>query len=200
MKNNIGKIFLGVCLILSFFFGRKCGIDSVDIPKYKSEIIVTHDTIWPDTVKIREAGKIVRKHDTILYPVEIPIDSLKLRAFFQKRAYENVYRNEDTEFTVSDTVIGYLIGQRAFYRLFKPTSIVNSSVTTVTPQDTVIKAPKWQLKGGIAVNAKNQFLTLDLEKNKNTYGIGIDPIHKIKGTNIPELQVRYSRTLFKSKK
>lgn len=194
MKDKFQYIFIAGVLIGMFFLGRSCGISSVDIPKIKVENTVTHDTIWPDTAKV-EVPKPYPVHDTveILQPYEIPLDTLKLRAFFQKRHYERSYKSKDVEVIVDDTIVGYLFDQKVSYKLFKPLSIVNSTLTSIKYQDTVIKAPKWEFKGGIDLTPKNMYVGVDLEVNKDQYGVAYDPFNK-------QFKVLYRRTLFRSKK
>lgn len=194
MKDKFQYIFIIGVIIGIFFLGRSCGVSSVDVPNIKSEKIMIHDTIWPDTMKV-EVPKPYPIHDTvqIIETYEIPLDTLKLRGFFQKRHYERSYRSKDVEISVDDTIVGYLLNQKASYRLFKPLSIVNSTVTSVKYQDTIIKAPKWEFKGGIDLTPKNIYLGIDLEVNRDQYGVAYDPFNK-------QVKVLYRRTLFRSKK
>jgi len=194
MKDKFQYIFIAGVLIGIFFLGRSCGVSSVDIPNIKIENTIVHDTIWPDTTIIYKPKHII-KHDTvqIIETYQIPLDSLKLKAFFQKRHYERSYKSKDVEISVDDTIIGYLLNQGVSYKLFKPLSIVNSTITSIKYQDTITKLPKWQIKGGIDLTPKNLYIGVDLQISKDQYGIAYDPINK-------QFKVLYRRTLFKSKK
>jgi len=198
IKNNIGKIFIGICLLGVFLLGHQCGKDSVKIPTYKNDNIVKIDTIWSDTLKV-EVPKLQTKHDTVFLeiPYEIPLDSIKLKAFFKVRRYDNSYRSKDILINVHDSVVGYLIGQRVDYRDFKPLSITNSTITSVIPQDTVKINKIHELRASIDATSRNMYLGLEYQKDRITYGLSADPFNKIENTKIPQLKVKLAYTIFR---
>jgi len=188
------KILFSVCMIGAFLFGRQCGKDSVDIPTYKNDTITQIDTIWPDTVKIRELTPYA-VHDTewVLAPYQIPLDSFKLAEFFKLRGYKDTYRDSVIEVTVIDTVVGYLIGRKIDYRLFKPLSIINSTTVSVTPQDGVKTAKNWEIRAGLDASPNNLFLNGEYQRERVSYRLGYDPFNK-------QGKAGLSFTLFRSKK
>lgn len=183
IKNIIISILIIGVIISIFLFGRSCGKNSVKIPQYKDSIIVKNDTIWPDTMKI-ETPKPYPVHDKVelIKEVPIPTDTQAILDQFKLRHYTRHYRDKDIEVIVDDTILGTLIAQKASYRLFKPTSIYNSTVTTVKPQDTVKVPKKWELRGGIDITPKNLYFGLDFQKRRVSYSLGYDPFNKqVKG-------------------
>lgn len=190
IKDNLGKIFIGICLIISFFFGKQCGNDNKHIIGTVSKTIVRHDTIWPDTMKI-EIPKPYKVHDTtyIGVPYDIPVDSLKLKAFFKSRIYKNMYKDSNFEISVTDTIIGYKIGQGINYRQFKPLSIVNSTTTSINRVDTIRMSKRYELRVSIDATSKNLFGGLEYQKNRVTYGLAYDPFNK-------QTKVKMAYTIF----
>lgn len=180
MKINFKYIFATVVLVGMFLFGRQCGVDSVDIPTYRNDTIIKSDTIRPDTMKIEIPKPYPVKGDSVLVevPVPIPIDSLQLRAFFNKRFYKNNYRDTNGVYTVEDSIIGYLIHQRLYYRDFKPISIINSTIIPVAVQDGTTVAKRWEFRGGIDATPKNLFLDVEYQKDRLSYSGGYDPFNK----------------------
>lgn len=180
MKNKFKIVFTTIIIIMIFIFGHQCGVDSVDVPNYKNDTIVKTDTIWPDTMKIEVPKPYPIKGDSILIeiPVEIPIDSVALKMFFNKRFYKQNYKDSGGVYTVEDTVIGYLLHQKLYYRSFKPLSIINSTVTTVKPLDTVKVFKKWEIRGGLSATPRNMFIDLEYQKNRISYDFGYDPFNK----------------------
>lgn len=200
MKYKIKYVFIGIIGLGLFLFGRQCGVSSIKIPIYKNETIIKRDTIWPDTTKIEVIKRVPYKvHDTeyVLAPYEMPLDSIKMNTFFKTRFYKRSYRNKEQEIIVSDSVVGYLIGQNVNYRSFKPLSIINSTIVSVIPQDTVKTLKKWELRGGIEATPHNIFLGLEYQKNRVSYDLAIDPINKIPGTNIPQPKVGLKYTFIR---
>lgn len=194
--NKFKWIFYVLSLLIVFLLGTQtCKNKEI---KYISKIEMSHDTIWPDTVKV-EVPKPYKVHDTsyVIAPYEIPLDSIKMNAFFKTRYYQRSYRNKDIEITAYDSVVGYLIGQRIDYRLFKPLSIVNNTIVSVVPQDTIKVPKKWELRAGIEATPKNIYLGLDYQKDRISYSLAGDPFNKIPGTNIPQIKVGLKYTLFK---
>lgn len=191
---NFKNIFIGGLLIIMFLLGKECG--NKKSIEYLTKTETIHDTIWPDTTKI-EVPKPYGIHDTAYFevPVPIPLDSFKLAEFFKKRFYKNDYRDSSGVYTAEDTVIGYLLYQKLYYRSFKPLSISNSTITSIIPKDSLKTSKNRQINLGSDITLKNIFFNLEYQNNRNIYRVGYDPFHKIPNTNIGEFKVGYSRVI-----
>jgi hypothetical protein len=192
--NKFKYIFLTVIAVGVFLFGRRCGVDSVKIPVYTQDTITLTDTIYPDTTKIEVPKPYYVKGDTVLLeiPVPVPIDTFALKMFFAKRFYKNNYKDSNGVYTVEDTVLGYLLHQRLYYRDFKPTIINNSTITPVPVLDTLKTAKKWEIRGGIDATPSNVYLGLDYQRDRLSYSAGYDLFNK-------QTKIGIKYTIFRNK-
>lgn len=181
-------IFIGICVAAAFLFGRQCGVDSVDIPTYKNDTTVVHDTIYGDTVTVKSAGKPYAVHDTTWKVYTQEIDTVKLNEFFMVRGYSRTYKLGNLAYVeINDSVVGYLLSQKTNYRPIAPLAVTNSTLVSVKPQDSVKVAKKWELRASIDATPKNLFLGLEYQKDRLSYAVAYDPFNKQ-----PKVGLRYT--------
>lgn len=186
IKDNIGKIFLGIIAIALFIFGYQCGNGNIG-PKTDSKTIVdtfvikTTDTIKPEPKILWYPSKPKIRIDTVSIPVYL--DSGACNRIY---VYEDTIRTKDYDLYRKSHVQGRLRFDTTGVKLKVPLMIVNSTTVTIKKDSLIIHPYKYEIHAGILATPKMLAPMFELSIDKWSYSAGYDPFNKQ-----PVIQVKY---------
>lgn len=174
IKDNLGKIFLGITLIIVFLLGRSCNKTITKDSKVIIDTLILHkvDTIR-DTLTIIK----IKLKPIVKDSIKVLLDSSMFSGLSYKRIYHNTYRDSNIVINSIDTTIGYQLDKTINYKLLVPLRIYDSTKVIIRKDSLVFKPSKTQLSIGLIASPKMIAPTIDLKINKSTYMIGYDPIN-----------------------
>lgn len=187
MKDKVTDLLFIALVLIAFIVG--CNWNKPD-PCTPEIIPGPVDTVIKyEYIKDSSAIKPKTKHSYPVPVTEMPcadssVDNTGLLASDcdSIRLYEGYYA--DSTVTVRDSVHGVLLRQWVDYR---------KNTITIEHHDTIVRAPKWEVFGGVVVSGVSVVPNLILRREKSYVGAGFDVINKT-----PMLE--YGVRIIKSKK
>ena len=173
IKNNLSWLFIIICLIIIFFFGKSCGNKSKEAVKTNVITIVQYkDTIFPKDTTIVYKLKLSKPiHDTILKLVYL--DSSQCNRIY---IYKDSIETKEYNIYSKAHIQGILRSLDLSVKLKVPLIIKDS---VIIKKDSLIFRPdKYQIQMGLLTSTKMIAPSIDLSINKCTYMIAYDPFNK----------------------
>lgn len=186
IKDNIGKIFLGIIAICLFIFGYQCGsgniTSKIDSKTIIDTFVVTKtDTIKPEPKILWYPSKPKIRIDTVSIPVYL--DSIDCNRIY---VYDDTIKTKDYDLYRKMSLQGKLRYDSTGVKLKVPLMIVNSTTVTIKKDSLIIHPYKYEIHAGILATPKMLAPMFELSIDKWSYSAGYDPFNKQ-----PVIQVKY---------